>query len=165
MDRSQTAKGVICAVACLALMMTAGCGSQQRSSQDHRFHLEGKVVSIDKSQQKMVVDGKEIAGFMGAMAMPYPVADPATLDRVSPGDEITADLVTGSGGMRLENVVVIKKSDGKTPPISQLQRANPDSAVPDISLLNQDGKRIDLRRFRGKAVLLTFIYTRCPLPD
>jgi len=32
-------------------------------------------------------------------------------------------------------------------------------------LVNQDGKPIHLSQFRGKALLLTFIYTRCPLPD
>jgi protein SCO1 len=31
--------------------------------------------------------------------------------------------------------------------------------------VNQDGKRIGLRQYHGRAVLLTFIYTRCPLPD
>jgi protein SCO1/2 len=37
--------------------------------------------------------------------------------------------------------------------------------VPDFALVNQDGKRIHLQQYRGKSVLLTFIYTRCPLPD
>jgi protein SCO1/2 len=36
--------------------------------------------------------------------------------------------------------------------------------VPDIPLVNQDGKSIHLKDFQGKAVLLTFIYTRCPMP-
>ena len=163
MGTQPNTKLIVAALSCIAFL-AAGCGSQPHS-QDRRFHLEGKVISIDKSQQHLVIDGKDVPGFMGAMAMPYPVADPGVLDRVAPGDEITADIVTGAGGIRLENVIVVKKSDGKSAPVSQLQPANPDAPLPDISLVNQDGKQIDLRRFAGKAVLLTFIYTRCPLPD
>jgi protein SCO1/2 len=37
--------------------------------------------------------------------------------------------------------------------------------VPDFPLVNQDGKRVHLHQYRGKALLLTFIYTRCPLPN
>jgi protein SCO1 len=37
--------------------------------------------------------------------------------------------------------------------------------VPNFTLVNQDGKRIRLEQYHGKALLLTFIYTRCPLPD
>ena len=37
--------------------------------------------------------------------------------------------------------------------------------VPDFPLINQDGKRIHLHQYHGKALLLTFIYTRCPLPN
>jgi hypothetical protein len=31
--------------------------------------------------------------------------------------------------------------------------------------VDQDGRPISLARYQGKAVALTFIYTRCPLPD
>jgi protein SCO1 len=61
---------------------------------------------------------------------------------------------------------VVKKGDGaKSPPASQSQQLEQGSPVPDFELVNQDGKQIDLRQYSGKALLLTFIYTRCPLPD
>jgi protein SCO1/2 len=41
----------------------------------------------------------------------------------------------------------------------------PGEDVPDFGLVNQDGQKIHLRQFRGKPLLLTFIYTRCPFPD
>ena len=37
--------------------------------------------------------------------------------------------------------------------------------MPDFSLTNEDGKRISLRDYRGKALVISFIYTRCPLQD
>ena len=41
----------------------------------------------------------------------------------------------------------------------------PGDAVPDFKLRNQDGRTIHLDQFHGKQLLITFIYTRCPLPN
>jgi protein SCO1 len=77
------------------------------------YHLEGTVVSIDRQQKRLVVDGKDIPGFMAAMTMPYPVADDQTLNRVKPGDEITADVVAKDSDIHIDNVVVVKKAGTK----------------------------------------------------
>jgi protein SCO1 len=158
------------ALALVGALAAAACGGkgpgQSQSEGQRRYHLKGTVVQVDKAQQHLVIDHEEIPGFMGAMTMPYPVADAATLDRVSPGDQITADVVVDQNQIRLENVVVVKKGDGKsTPPGAQLQLSDHDGPVPDFALVNQDGKRIHLSQYHDKSVLLTFIYTRCPLPD
>ena len=106
----------------LVALLPIGCGSSKpqstvsseqppAASGAKRYHLEGTVVSIDRKQKRLVVNGKDIPGFMAAMTMPYPVADDQTLDRVKPGDQITADVVATSGDAHLESVVVVKKSD------------------------------------------------------
>jgi len=41
----------------------------------------------------------------------------------------------------------------------------PGDKVPDFALRNQDGRTIHLDQFRGRELLITFIYTRCPLPN
>lgn len=149
-------------VLCIAL---AGCGQQQApQAQEQRYALKGTVVSIDKSQKQILVDGEEIKGFMAAMAMPYPVVDPKLLDATAPGDQITADVVVTPTGAHLENIVVVKKAEpGK--PSGNLQQKQPDGVTPNFEFVNQDGKHIQLHQYRGKAVLLTFIYTRCPLAE
>lgn len=161
--RPRAAHFVFVFVLLLSLTVAACKGGQ---GDEKRYHLEGTVVSIDKAQDRLVIDHKEIPGFMGAMTMPYPTADPKDLDRVSPGDQITADVVVGQNRIRLENIVVVKKSDGKSaPPGAQLAPSEQQGPVPDFAFVNEDGKRIHLGQYRGKTVLLTFIYTRCPLPD
>jgi Cu/Ag efflux protein CusF len=77
------------------------------------YHLEGTIVSINRQQKRLIVDGKDIPGFMAAMTMPYPVADDQTLNRVKPGDEITADVVAKDSDYHLDNVVVVKTAGPK----------------------------------------------------
>ena len=45
-------------------------------------------------------------------------------------------------------------------PISQIGKQ-----VVDFTLVNQDGKPVSSKDFRGKAWAITFIYAQCPLPD
>jgi protein SCO1/2 len=76
---SNSAVKAILALTGLLCFFAAGCG-QKAEAPAKRFVLKGKVISIDKAQGRMVVDHEAIPGFMGAMAMPYPVADPKLLD-------------------------------------------------------------------------------------
>jgi protein SCO1 len=71
-----------------------------------RHHLQGKVVSVDKRANMLNVDGEAIPGFMAAMTMPYNVKPATELDKLSPGDAITADVVVQGDNSWLENIVV-----------------------------------------------------------
>ena len=76
-----------------------------------RYELKGKVISIDKSGKKLVVDHEEVPGFIGAMTMPYPVKDERLLENLSPGDQVAAQVVATKDSFWLENIVVAKKGE------------------------------------------------------
>jgi protein SCO1/2 len=80
-----------------------------------RYNLTGRVVSIDKPAHSVSVDGDEIPGFMAAMTMPYQVKDASVLDKLSPGDQIKAEIVMGNDGAYLENVVPAQKASSPKP--------------------------------------------------
>ena len=145
----------------------AGCNSKPAES-GPRFHLHGKIVSVHVKNRSADVDHDAIPGFMDAMTMSYPVPDAKVLATLARGDEITADVVVTEGVPHLENVVIVKKAPQPKPDpasSSNFHMPQPGDAVPDFALLDQNGKRIHLRSFRGDALLLTFIYTRCPFAD
>ena len=104
---------------------------------------------------------------MPAMIMPFQLKDAAQFGSLSKDDEITAVLVVNGKESWLENVQLTRKGVGATDPrdveINSLPHEG--DAVPDFTLVNQSGKKISLKQYRGKALLITFIYTRCPLPD
>jgi protein SCO1/2 len=87
-----------------------GIGSAQTPGQSvppKHFKLEGTVKSVDAQNHKLVVDHKEIPGFMRAMTMPYNVKKEEDLTKVSSGDQIAADVVVSADeGRYLENVKV-----------------------------------------------------------
>ena len=92
--------------------------SQPAQQVPRRYSLNGRVVSIDKAKQQVVVDHGEITGFMMAMTMGYSVKNPNLLESLSPEDQITADVVVNGDDVWLENIVVVKKAGQTKAPAS-----------------------------------------------
>lgn len=148
----------------------AGCHSSQKSATQNTavYHLRGKVVSTDAAHGIVVLDHEAIPGFMDAMTMPYQLKDPSIVNELHPGDRITADVLVQKSGeetVLLDHIVVVAQARPDYKPSVQYHVPAPGDAVPDFKLRNQDGREIHLAQFKGKSLLITFIYTRCPLPN
>jgi protein SCO1/2 len=126
------------------------------------------VVSSDVKTGAVTVDTDAIPGYMEAMTMPYKLKDPSILGELHPGDVITADLLVSQdadASVLLDHIVVVAQGKPDYRPAVIYQVPAKGDAVPDFKLRNQDGRAIHLNQFRGKDLLITFIYTRCPLPN
>ncbi len=162
-------------VALLAVAALAGCHSAPKPEAQGPaapsfkvYHLRGKVVSTDPATGEVTLNHEAIPGFMDAMTMPYKLKDPGILSELHPGDTITADVLVSQNpdaDVLLDHIVVIAQAKPDYKPMVFYHVPAPGDAVPDFKLRNQDGRAIHLDQFRGKTLLLTFIYTRCPLPN
>lgn len=83
--------------------------AQAKDTAVKRYKLTGRVVSIDKAAHSINIDGDEIPGFMAAMTMPYQVKDVGELEKLSPREQIKAEIVMGDDGAFLENIVPAEK--------------------------------------------------------
>jgi protein SCO1/2 len=151
----------------LSLLLLCGCQPRQEEPPGQRYDFKGKVVSVDKAAKRVTVAHDEVKGYMDAMTMPFALKDDWPFEVLAPGDMITATLVVTNSSTRLEDLVITQEG-GTDPNADKTEGSSatrPGDAVPDYGLLNQDGQRIHLGQYQGKALLLTFIYTRCPLPE
>lgn len=153
---------LICTLALLSLGL--GVCSCKSESKTRRFRLNGDVVAVDKRAQEALIRHEEIPGFMGAMTMSYRIKDPAEFAKLEAGQRIHADLVVTENSSWLEKVEIEPRGEARPAPIvSQFHMPQPGESVPDFQLIDQDGKVFHLKdRYPA---LITFIYTRCPLPD
>ncbi len=149
----------ITALSLVCLVVAVGC----RNSTRH-YHLHGRLLAKDQATARVTVASDDIPGFMPAMTMSYTVQDPPGLQQAQPGDRITANVVVVNNSYWLEHLTVTDRSQRGTVCATQPHALAPGEQVPDVPLSNQDGRIVHLSDFRGKAVLLTFIYTRCPFP-
>jgi protein SCO1/2 len=102
--------------------------------------------------------------------MTYKLKDPNVVSELHPGDRITATLLArktpdGYTDAMLDQIVITAQARPDYKPPVSYHVPSAGDAVPDFKLINQDGRTIHLDQFKGRVVLLTFIYTRCPLAD
>ncbi len=146
-----------------AILLLAGCSHQPAAK---RYELQGRVVAIDAANRQLTIAHQEIPGFMEAMTMPYLVSSSNAwvFRAIALGDQIHATLVV-SDRAELQDISFTRGSDSAGDGTSQMHIPQPGEEVPDFTLTNQSDESIHFKQFRGKPLLLTFIYTRCPFPD
>lgn len=136
------------------------------------YRLVGTVRSVDRESGEVAIAHEEIPGFMPAMTMPFSLEGQAVLEDLQVGDRVEATLEVGGGATRLSDVTITELAG---PPGSAIDAGGglrarrpalgPGEPVPDFAVTTQDGEALRLSDLRGKVVVLTFIYTRCPLPE
>jgi len=148
--------------------------SRRAPSDQRAFALQGQVQSITPDRQEAMVKHGEIKGLMPAMTMPYRFKTKAELDALKPGDLIDGKLVILSNDAFLSDVKKTGEAPLEKTPAETLvtgstldkakQLLQPGQTIPDGDFVSQSGRKETMQSFRGSTVVLTFIYTRCPLP-
>jgi protein SCO1/2 len=153
----------------LVLLATAAVAACSRAPEARQYEVRGQILGIDRERREVLVDHADIKGFMPAMTMPYRVNDPALLDGKKPGDLFTATLVVEEVHAYLSTLTTTGHAPLKTPPagplITDADLLREGDVVPDHALVDHQGTARPLGSLHGHRVALTFMYTRCPLPD
>jgi protein SCO1/2 len=146
-----------------AMVLLLACAPRPEG---RRHELKGQVLAVSLERQEVVIRHEEIAGFMPAMTMPFAVKDQALLRGRIPGDFVLGTLVVTDSNAWLERLTKTGFAELAAPPlVAEPAALHPDDLVPDTALVDQDGKTRHFAEWRGHAVALTFVFTRCPLPD
>lgn len=133
-----------------------------------RYAASGLVLKVQPEEAIVTVSHESVRGYMPAMVMPFAVADPADLAELRPGDRIAFRI-----NVRRERTFIDRIDLLSAAPADAGLASSPAKPVlvpigeplPDFALTDQHGASISLSSLRGKVVAVTFIYTRCPLPD
>ena len=158
---SIASRALVCAVVASLL---AACESASPSAR--QYELRGQILAIRPATREIVIKHGDIQGFMPGMTMPFKVKDASLLEGKTAGDLVTAQLMVAPNEAWLSAI----EKTGSAPlaevvapsPVVPLQ---PGDAAPAAVLTDENGKLISIPQLRGRAVVVSFIYTRCPLPQ
>ena len=156
------------AAAGLLVTVLGGCKAESART----YPLKGQILAIagptrPDGRREITVKHEDIPNFMPAMTMPYIVRPPAALDGLAPGDLFTATLVNENAELYLTDLKKTGHADlpADARAVKILDVMQPGDEVPDDLLQDQTGATRKLSDWRGRALAVTFVYTRCPLPD
>jgi protein SCO1/2 len=159
----------------LLMLLVAATACSRADSRE--YTLQGQIIAIAPDRTHADVKHEEIKGFMAAMTMPYKVEDAKELEGLKPGDLFTSTLVVVSNDAFLKDVKKVGEAPLETgSPSSSSAPASAPSAssgfellkpgeqLPEVPLVDQEGRPRSVASLKGSTVVLTFIYTQCPLP-
>jgi len=159
--------------ACVALALF-GCGRSANSDErgDH-YDTRGVVRGFSPDRSTIEIQHENIPGFMPSMTMPFVPRDPRQIADLKTGDAISFRMAVTQKDFWIENVKKIRREDVNVaepkaaPPVAAGDdaRLKEGDEIRPFSLTNQNGERISLETFRGQPFVLTFVFTRCPVPN
>ena len=132
------------------------------------YSSTGLILNIDKPGSTVTISHEPFPGFMGAMAMPFDLKGGAQRVALTAGDRVKLRLSVKGGRSWVDRLDVISAAPvdaglEQTPVTHVLVPVG--ATLPDFELTNQTGAPLALSALKGKVVAVTFIYSRCPLPD
>jgi len=173
------------AFAILGFILTIGCNessdglisssSNSAKNINQTFNVKGIVRKISENENKVHIEHEEIPNYMGAMTMPFLVRDKNVFEIIRKGDEIKFELNVTDKESWIEKIDVVNRpkrvqSSIKNEPtnsltLDEIEPLRVGDELPNYSLIDQENKVIQLTSFRGRILVFTFMYTRCPIPD
>lgn len=137
------------------------------------FAVRGILRGIDFAGRAVTVEHEEIPNYMPAMTMPFDVKTMAEVEPLRAGDAIAFTMIVTDKSAWIEGVKKIAESEVKLPARKQpeagaaanIERLKEGDRLPDFQLIDSQGRPITRETFAGKPLLLTFIFTRCPIPN
>jgi protein SCO1 len=160
-------------ISCLTLALV-GCGrSTNKDEGTEHYTTRGLVRGFSPDRSTIEIQHENIPGFMPSMTMPFVVRDPKEIANLKTGDAISFRMTVTQKDFWIDNVKKVPREDVDvsepklTPAIfpQSGERLKEGDAMPLVSLTNQNGEPISLNTLRGRPLVLTFVFTRCPLPN
>ena len=158
---------------CVALaLLSCGRSSNSDEGADH-YNTRGVVRGFSPDRSTIEIQHENIPDFMPSMTMPFVTRDPKQIADLRTGDAISFRMAVTKKDFWIENVKNIRREDVN---VAEPKRTSPVSAdrdarltegdkMPPFTLTNQNGERISLDTFHGNSLVLTFVFTRCPVPN
>jgi protein SCO1 len=157
-------------------LVASACEKTSAPEAKSPFHYQvrGQVRGLPPDHKTIDVEHEDIPGFMPSMTMPFEVRDEKEIAGLNLGDAIAFRLNVTQRDSWIDQVTKIESgqlrlprraSTSPPPETATSERLHEGDAMPDFKLTDQDGKPVTLETFRGRPFVLTFIFTRCPIPN
>lgn len=114
---------------------------------------------------EVILDHDEIPGLMGAMVMPFDVADTKLTEGLEPGHRVVARFeILPSGG-----AITKLRITGKGPAPQKVETGpapvRPGEVLPAVDVPTADGTVVRIGEGQTERIAVAFLYTRCPIPE
>jgi protein SCO1/2 len=157
----------------ILLLILFSCSEQKKQPKSYPF--KGVIIDIFKEQKKMMIKHDEVPGFMMEMTMMFNIEPSIDFELFEVGDSLNfnfyileeknspaktwADQIKVVGHRELTEFEVFDDF------FEQDETIQIGEKVSNFKFLNLDGKEMQLNAFNQKLKFISFIFSRCPMPN
>ena len=140
------------------------------SDKNKTFNVTGVVIDINKNENSIVIDHDSIPGFMMPMVMPFNIKYINAIKDVNPNDSVEFKFtITQNSSYAYDFKVVGKRfseiDEDDFWSDDEYREKKIGEKISNVSLINLDGKEVKLGQYQDKYIFISFIFTRCPIPN
>jgi len=148
-----------------AVLLQAASASENTVSRQ-TYEVRGTLKDFNAAKHEATIAHEEIPGFMSAMTMDFEAPDATAFQSLRAGDRLAFRLCVQGERAWIDQVRQIGTTLTVTPPLIQqaVRELKEGEKAPEIEWTDQSSKKTRMRDLRGRALAITFIYSRCPLP-
>jgi protein SCO1/2 len=167
-------RGALALIFCLATA-SFGCGRADKSQAGERYYeVRGIVRGFSPDRSTIEIEHENITGFMPAMTMPFAPRNLKDIADLKAREALVFRLAVTDKEAVIDNIRKIAVSEVHLPQIGATATPqSPDSSprlkegdvLPSFSLTTEAGEALSAETLRGHPTLITFIFTRCPMPN
>ena len=135
------------------------------------FQVKGVVKEVLPEGKRVKIEHEKIPNYMEAMTMTFDVKDAQEIAGIQPGDMVSFRMIVTDKDGWIDHIKKTGTTNFATASMPQSLRLVRDvdplkegDLVPDYRFTNELGRPLNLSDFRGQALALSFIFTRCPFP-
>ncbi|HEU4771359.1 MAG TPA: SCO family protein [Candidatus Udaeobacter sp.] len=158
---------------CVAFALLSCGRSADSNGKGDYYDTRGVVRGFSPDRSTVEIQHEDIPGFMPSMTMPFVARDPKQIDDLKIGDAISFRMAVTQKDFWIENMKKIRREDVNVTEPKRTSSVSADTdarlkegdKMPPFSLTNQNGQPVSLDTFRGQPFVLTFVFTRCPVPN
>lgn len=142
--------------------------ASETSATATREYVVTGVVRSPLQDGQIVVEHEDVPGLMPGMTMPFYVANETEAARLAAGDRVRFRFVIGEAS-RAEDFEILghEAADHAAVPDAspRVHRLKERDAIPPVQLIDQNNAAFTATEFTGRLTVVTFIFTRCPVPE
>jgi len=160
------------------LLGASACTDQEETAEQPPpentvYQVRGIVRGVDPKIGSLSIHHEEIPGYMPSMVMPFNLRNPEMAASYTPGQAVAFDFVVTEDDSWITNIRELDPAESPGLPATRGGAVAPSAgprldegdAVPDFRLVRQNGTGFDRDDLGGQPTVLTFIFTRCPVPN
>jgi protein SCO1/2 len=145
----------------------SGPGTNQQS-----FQVKGVIKELKADGKTVEIRHEEVPNYMPAMTMPFEAKEPNELTGLKAGDAVSFRMTVTDTDVWIDQIRKLMPPKPNELPsrstlrfvrdVEPLQVGDP---LPEYHFTNELGEAVSTSQFKGQALAVTFIFTRCPLPN